>query len=111
MDLWRRLGNDVHLSTQGPTVGEPGNWRTLSSFTFDGGESSVIASLDPERGERAGRSPLNSAKLAGPTWPSTRTDYPLATVWIATKFMILSAGVRDCVHHHCVQVTPVLRNR
>jgi len=46
-----------------------------------------MAPLDPERGEHAGRSPLNSAELAGPTWSSTRTDYPLAAVWIATKFM------------------------
>jgi hypothetical protein len=46
-----------------------------------------MASLDPDRGERAGRSPLNSAELAGSTWSSTRTDYPLAAVWIATKFL------------------------
>lgn len=46
-----------------------------------------MASLDPERGEHAGRSPLNSAELAGPTWSSTKTDYPLGVVWIAAKFL------------------------
>lgn len=53
-------GDHVH---QGPTVGEPGNWRTLSPFTFDGG--AVMAFLDPERGEDAGRSALELGRVGG----------------------------------------------
>lgn len=43
----------------GPTVGEPGNWRTLSPFTFDGEESWR------ERGEHAGRSALELGRVGG----------------------------------------------
>jgi hypothetical protein len=56
-------GDHVH---RGPTVGEPGNWRTLSPFTFDGGES-WRSSIRSEGSTPVGQ-PLNSAELAGPTW-------------------------------------------
>lgn len=105
----------VHLPSKAPPLGSLGIGEPCLRLHLTEGESWRPSGLDTERGEHAGRSLLNSAELAGPTCPSTRTDYPLAAVWIATKLtstkVDFGAVVRDGIHHHCVQISPVFRNR